>query len=105
MMEPPADSPTSVSDSPEPENKTHVFDDPGNVKRLIGSFFAVCAVLIALDLVFHREGHLSFASDSFPVEGWFGFYATYGFVACVLLVLIAKVIRKLLMRGEDYYER
>ena len=33
-----------------------------------------------------------------------GFYAGYGFVACVLLVLIAKEMRKLLMRREDYYD-
>jgi hypothetical protein len=33
-----------------------------------------------------------------------GFYAFYGFVACVLLVLIAKQMRKVLMRKEDYYD-
>jgi hypothetical protein len=35
----------------------------------------------------------------------FGFYALYGFVACVLLVLLAAEMRKLVMRDEDYYER
>jgi hypothetical protein len=35
----------------------------------------------------------------------FGFYAIYGFVACVLLVVIAKELRKLLMRDENYYDR
>jgi len=34
-----------------------------------------------------------------------GFYALYGFVACVLLVLLAKEMRKLVMRNEDYYTR
>jgi hypothetical protein len=29
----------------------------------------------------------------------------YGFVACVLLVLTAKALRRLLKRPEDYYER
>jgi hypothetical protein len=32
------------------------------------------------------------------------FYAVYGFVACVLLVLIAKEMRKVIMRKEDYYD-
>jgi hypothetical protein len=42
---------------------------------------------------------------SHPWEGFFGFYALYGFVACVLLVLLAKEMRKLVMRDEDYYEQ
>ena len=40
-----------------------------------------------------------------PFEGLWGFYAIYGFVACVILVLLAKEMRKLLMRDEDYYDR
>lgn len=30
-------------------------------------------------------------------------YAIYGFTACVLLVLLGIVLRKLVMRDEDYY--
>jgi len=30
-------------------------------------------------------------------------YAIYGFVACVLLVLLGIVLRKLVMRDENYY--
>lgn len=32
-----------------------------------------------------------------------GSYAIYGFVACVLLVLLGIVLRRLVMRGESYY--
>jgi hypothetical protein len=39
-----------------------------------------------------------------PWEALFGFYALYGFVACAILVLVAKELRKVLMRGEDYYD-
>ena len=38
------------------------------------------------------------------LEDIFGFYALYGFVACVALVLIATQMRKVLMRDEDYYD-
>ncbi len=93
------DAPTENKSS----EKRHVFDEPKNVKRLIGAFFALCALVLSVDLIIHR--HLSFAEGFFPAEGWFGFYAFYGFVACVLLVLVAKEMRKVLMRGEDYYER
>jgi hypothetical protein len=33
-----------------------------------------------------------------------GFYALFGFVACVTLVLIAKQMRKILKRKADYYD-
>ena len=86
--------------TPEPK---HFFDEPRNIHRLIWAFFAICILLIGLDLLFHR--HLSFAEGVLPMEGWFGFYAIYGFVACVLLVLAAKyILRPLVKREEDYYD-
>jgi len=80
------------------EDKRHLFDDPRNVRRVVRGLVAACVVLVGLDLVLHRH-------VAHPWEGLFGFYALYGFVACVLLVLLAKELRKLLMRDEDYYER
>ena len=82
--------------------KKHLFDQPRNVHRLIWVFFVLCTLLLGVELFFHR--HLNFAEGVFPVEGWFGFYAIYGFVACVLLVLTATQMRKVLMRREDYYD-
>ncbi|MXX37588.1 MAG: hypothetical protein F4Y91_16395 [Gemmatimonadetes bacterium] len=82
--------------------KKYLFDQPRNVHRLIWVFFVLCALLLGVELFFHR--HLNFAEGVFPVEGWFGFYAIYGFVACVLLVLTATQMRKVLMRREDYYD-
>ena len=99
----PADHQSHADSDDSGERTAHIFDDPRNVKRVIGGLVVVCVVLIALDLVLHR--HPSFSPGSFPAEGWFGFYAIYGFVACVFLVLVAKEMRKLLMRGEDYYDR
>jgi hypothetical protein len=58
---------------------------------------AVSIILLLLDLVIHRH-------DLFTWESWFGFYGFYGFVACVTLVFAAKVLRKLVMRREDYYD-
>lgn len=31
-------------------------------------------------------------------------YAVYGFVACVVLVLLGRLLRRGVMRAEDYYE-
>ena len=40
---------------------------------------------------------------SSAAELFYGFYPIYGFVACVLLVLTAKVMRLVLKRDESYY--
>ena len=78
--------------------KPYLFDNPNNVKRVVRGLIVVCLVLFALDAVLHRH-------VSHPWEVLFGFYAIYGFVACVLLVVLAKELRKLLMRDEDYYDK
>lgn len=91
------------SGSPErPGERRHVWDDPKNVQILIWVFWFCCAVVFALDFVFNR--YASFEHGELPIEQMVGFYSIYGFVACVLLVLIAKQMRKVLMRDEDYYE-
>ena len=79
-------------------DKIHIFDKPQNVRRVLWALGAVCIVTIGADFVYHR--HIVH-----PWEGVWGFYAIYGFVACVVLVLVAKELRKLLMRAEDYYDR
>ena len=81
----------------ENKEKRHLFDDPKNVKRAIYVLFAVCGISLAAD--FFVERHVDH-----PWEGLFGFYGIFGFVAFVVLLLSAKELRKLLMRGEDYYE-
>ena len=99
---------TSDAAEGSPEKK-HLFDDRKNVKRVIAVLFLCCAVIFLADAVFFFENvghkHLSFEDGAFPIEGWFGFYGVYGFVACVLLVLAAKQMRKVLMREADYYGR
>ncbi|MCG7940156.1 MAG: hypothetical protein N0C88_15100 [Candidatus Thiodiazotropha lotti] len=79
------------------KEKIHIFDRQENVDRLLKGFYAICILLVVLDLVLHR--HIGFAWEKLPA-----FYAVYGFVACVLLVVIAKKMRNVLMRGEDYYD-
>jgi hypothetical protein len=81
------------------DEKAAMFDNPRNVKRLLLTFFVSVGFLLLVDLAYHRH-------VIFPWEGWFGFYAVFGFVACVALVLAAKyVLRPIVMRGEDYYDQ
>jgi hypothetical protein len=91
------DDKTPAGDKTPDGDKIHVFDKPRNVKRVIYTLCALCAVSFGLDAVIHRH-------VDHPWEGLFGFHAAYGFAACVLLVLGAKEMRKVLMRKEDYYD-
>ena len=79
------------------DEKQYLFDKPENVNRLLRGFYILCGILFALDFAVHRHVYLDW--ERLP-----GFYAIFGFVACVLLVLIAKEMRKVLMRKEDYYD-
>ena len=77
--------------------KRHIFDDPQNVKRAIHALYVICGLSLLADFLIKR--HIDHPWEVLPA-----FYCIYGFVACVLLVLIAKEMRKVLMRKEDYYD-
>lgn len=80
------------------EERRYLFDKPENVKRVFRVYYPWLGALLLAELVVHRH-------SLFPWEEWPGFYAAFGFVACVALVLAAKyILRPLVMRKEDYYE-
>jgi len=78
--------------------KKYLFDDPKNIKLVLHLLYGCCALLVVLDFVIHR--HISHSW-----ENLWGFYPLYGFVGCVILVIVATWMRKFLMRDEDYYEK
>ena len=81
----------------DPEKK-YIFDNKKNVQRVLYGLFCTLILLLALEPFVHKHSY-------FAWEKWFGFYAIYGFVACVLLVLAAKYIpRPFVKREEDYYD-
>ena len=81
----------------EKAKNTHLFDNPRNVKRLLKGFYAICIILIIADFIIHR--HTTMGWEKIPA-----FYAIYGFTACVVLVVVAKMMRKVIMRKENYYD-
>jgi hypothetical protein len=81
----------------EQSDKQHLFDDPANVTRLLRFFYGACIILVIVDFFVHR--HVEMWWEKIPA-----FYALYGFVACVVLVIAAKAMRKVVMREEDYYD-
>ena len=77
--------------------KTYWLDKKENVTKLYYALIGVCLALFLSDAIYHKH-------VEFPLEGWFGFYALFGFVGIVVLVLVAREMRKVLMRPEDYYD-
>lgn len=84
--------------APPPDEKPRWLDAPGNVTKVVWAVVAVCALLFLSDVLYEKH-------PTFVVEYLFGFYAIYGFVGSVGLVLAAKWMRTFLMRDEDYYDR
>jgi hypothetical protein len=78
-----------------------IFDNPKNVKRLLLGFYLSLVLLIGIDILVELLVH---KHVDFPWEKAPAFYAVYGFVSCVSLIFIAKFLRLIVKRGEDYYE-
>jgi len=81
-------------DAPE---KQYFLDNPRNVKRLLYGFYVLCALSLGAELFITRY-------VEHPWEKLFGFYPIYGFLGIVILVMLSVVLRKLVMRGENYYD-
>ena len=81
----------------EMKKKLSLFDSPANVKRFLLLFYLCLFVLLGVDPFIHK--HPDFEWEAAPQ-----FFAAYGFVSCVLLIFIARILRLLIKRDEDYYE-
>jgi hypothetical protein len=85
------------------------FRDPKSIKMLWRGFYVLLAVLILLDPklleLVHVLDHDPAHEARFVVDGLPEFYALYGFLACVAMVLVSKlVLGKILMRADTYYD-
>ena len=77
-------------------------DSVGNKLRVMGSrsklvLLMLAFVLFVLEFFVHRHAETD-------IENVFFFPALYAFVICVVIVLGGIVLRKLVMRSEDYYD-
>jgi hypothetical protein len=77
-------------------SKNHWLDEPRNVKRLWRGFLALLAVVVAAELLITLHPH--FGIDALPA-----FHAVYGFVACAVMIVVAKLLGLLLKRPDTYY--
>ena len=60
--------------------------------------YAVLIIIIIMDFFIPRQ-ELHFFGDEIP-----GFWSIFGFIACILIILISKWIGRLgIMQDENYY--
>lgn len=80
------------------KDRQYLFDKPENRRRLFRTYYTSLVILLIVEFFVHRHSY-------FPWEKWPEFYATFGFVACVALVLAAKyILRPIVKRREGYYD-
>ncbi len=71
---------------------------PESIRKIwIGSIIAL-AITVALELFTGTAGHFH------GVDEWFAFPAVFGFLSCVAMVFVAKVLGNILKRKDDYYD-
>ena len=77
-------------------------DKPDIVKRLFMIFYVICGVLFLAEFVLMGTEN----AHPHPLEDRVRFfvYPLYGFISFWFLVLLARPMRTLLIRSEDYYE-
>ncbi|MCO8123132.1 hypothetical protein NHH03_15395 [Stieleria sp. TO1_6] len=83
---------TSTSDS-------SWFERKRNLHGMIIALVLVCIALVVADL-FYTNPH-----PHFEAETWLGFQAGFGFIAFVVIVFLGAVLRQIVERPEDYYDR
>jgi hypothetical protein len=70
---------------------------PRTIRRLWQAFIAVLALTVLAEIAIEAHPH-------FAVERLFGFNALYGFLACAVLILVAKGIGIVLKRPDTSYD-
>tara|TARA_Y100000590_G_scaffold467150_1_gene645018 strand:+ start:19267 stop:19488 length:222 start_codon:yes stop_codon:yes gene_type:complete len=68
------------------------------IKRLWIIFITVLIILFFSDLLIDRKSY-------FKIDEVFAFPSIYGFLSCIFLIVISKVIGIFLKRKDDYYDK
>jgi len=93
--DPSMDSPTGST--PEPD-ELHWLVRPRTIRILWWVFSVLLALTVVAQFAFKVKGY-------FDVDGWLGFGAVFGFLSCLAMVLVAKVLGWVLKRDDSYYSR
>ncbi len=70
---------------------------PATIRRLWQGFVALLVLTLVAERFVEAEPH-------FDVERMIGGYALYGFFACAVLILFARLLAVAIKRPQSYYE-
>lgn len=88
----------------EPErDKKYWVEDPKNQNRFFYGLLVLC-ILLAIPDVVTLFGLLFQSGSDFELKSLLKFYSIYGALCYVGLIFVAKWLRPILMRKEDYYD-
>jgi hypothetical protein len=71
---------------------------PATIRLLWKLFIGVLAATVLVDLAVEHHGGL------FGIDESFGFAAWFGFVSCVVLIALSKLLGVFLKREDSYYD-
>jgi len=80
------------------EGASHWLVQPGTIRLMWWIGGIILALTVVAQIWIHIHAY-------FGVDGWVGFYAAFGFLSCVAMVLFAKGLGWILKRPDDYYIR
>lgn len=70
---------------------------PASIRKLWIGFAVLLAATVLGQALIPVKGY-------FGVDDWFGFGALFGFLSCVAMVIVAKLLGVMLKRDERYYD-
>lgn len=82
---------------PAPPGPRHWLDEPRNVRLLWRGFLGVLALTVLAEFAVHLH-------PVFAIDAVFGFHAWFGLLACLAMIVGAKVLALVLKRPDSYYD-
>jgi sterol desaturase/sphingolipid hydroxylase (fatty acid hydroxylase superfamily) len=87
---------TSAAEQSDTTSDNHWLVRPSTIRLMWWLFSIILALSVLAQLLFKVKGY-------FGVDGWLGFGAVFGFLACLAMVLVAKALGWVLKRDQGYY--
>lgn len=75
----------------------HWLTREGTIRRLWFLFAILLAVTVLMDFAISHHPY-------FGLDGTFGFGAWFGFISCVVLIVVAKALGWALKRSDTFYD-
>lgn len=78
------------------DDDRHWLERPRTITWLWRGGIAILALTVLADLLYEPHPY-------FVVDGWLGFHAAFGFLACLAMVLFAKLLGLWVKRPDSFY--